>query len=99
MTWPTFIPVSGILDNRRLQPGLGIAGFGSVLAHMLWRIVDKAEESVDKEEESANAWNLVGLEATDDGVEGLRAHHIDPIVDRGDAAHHHRKEGTKHIFW
>ncbi|MBI2954993.1 MAG: hypothetical protein HYY30_11805 [Chloroflexi bacterium] len=83
--------------------GLGIAGFGFGLAHMPGRIVDKAEESVNKEEESADAWNpffgRIGLEATYDGVEGLRAHHIDPIVEREDAAHHHREEGTEHIFW
>ena len=46
--------------------------------------------------EGADTRNIVWIEATDDGVEGLVVHHLNPDIKAGDTTFHHGKTRAQH---
>lgn len=83
-----------------LVPGLGagVLGLGSGSADMARRVIGQSQETVHEEVEGAHGGDMIGIEAADEGVEGLGAHGIDPDVDGDDAAQDRGQQGAEHIF-
>lgn len=46
--------------------------------------------------EGADTGDILWIEATDDGIEGIVAHHLDPDIKAGDTTFHHGKARAKH---
>ena len=75
-----------------LSTAVGTASRGTGLR---WTLQQAVLEVV----EGANPWRVVGMEAADEGVEGVVAHHPDPDGEAGDTAKHHRQTRTEHGEW
>ena len=54
------------------------------------------EEAILEIVESADTRDILWIEATDDGVEGLVVHHLHPNVKAGDTTFHHGKTRAQH---
>lgn len=54
------------------------------------------EEAILEIVESADTRDILGIEATDDGMEGLVVHHLHPNVKAGDTTFHHGKTRAQH---
>ena len=46
--------------------------------------------------EGADTGDILWIEATDDGIEGIVVHHLDPGIEAGDTAFHHGKTRAQH---
>jgi hypothetical protein len=64
-------------------------------AGLAWALQQAVLEVV----EGAYARDIFGMEAADENVEGLVAHHLDPHGEAGDAAQRHSQTGTEHADW
>ena len=60
---------------------------GSVLA---------LEKAILEIVEGTDTRDILWIEATDDGIEGIVAHHLNPDIKAGDAAFHHGKARAQH---
>jgi hypothetical protein len=60
---------------------------GSVLA---------LEKTILEIVEGADARDILRVEAADDGIEGIVAHHLNPDIKAGDTAFHHGKTRAQH---
>jgi hypothetical protein len=54
------------------------------------------EEAILEIIEGANTRDILWIEATDDGIEGIIVHHLDPDIKAGDTTLHHGQARTEH---
>lgn len=54
------------------------------------------EEAILKIVEGADTRDILWIEGTDDGIEGLVVHHLNPDIKAGDTTFHHGKTRAQH---
>ncbi len=72
-----------------VTPTPGIAAGGAGLRGAL-------QQAILEVVEDAHAWDILRVEATDEGIEGVITHHGDPDIETGDAALGHRQTAAQH---
>ncbi len=54
------------------------------------------DEAIFKIVEGADTRDILWVEATDDGIQGVIVHHLDPDIKTGDATFYHSKTRAQH---